>query len=505
MKTLVIILGNQLFEWNHYIGALNSKNPTVIFMREDIQLCTYYKFHKHKILFFLSSMRNYKDKLIKQKLTVHYDYLEKDNLTYEESLLKTIKKYDIKLVQFFEIEDKFFESRIINLLNKESIEYTVFKSPMFLCSREDFKKYLNSTKKPFLKTFYEGQRKNLKILIDDGNKPIGGKWSFDTMNRKPLPSNLVPPNPIVFPHDKNTKDVIEKVNLFFTDHPGNCENFYLPCDRQGALSWLDDFLKNRFEYFGPYEDAFSKESDFVFHSFLTPFLNNGLLTPNEIIEKVLFQSKISKLPLESLEGFIRQLIGWREFMRGIYQNYSDRLEKSNFFNHNNKLSNHWYKGNSGIPPLDNLVNKLNRIGYSHHIERLMIAGSLMLLLEIHPQEAYKWFMEMYIDSSDWVMSPNVFGMGIFSVGNLFATKPYFCGSNYYKKMGMEKSKSEWMDGIDGLYWRFVDKNRSFLSKNPRTSMMVKTYDKMPTAKKSSIHKNAEETIKLLTFQFPYET
>jgi deoxyribodipyrimidine photolyase-related protein len=203
------------------------------------------------------------------------------------------------------------------------------------------------------------------------------------------------------------------------------------------------------------------------------------------------------IPLASLEGFIRQIIGWREFVRGIYQNFSEQQDNSNFWNHQNKLSQAWYTGETGVPQLDLTIQKVIRYGYCHHIERLMVLGNLMLLLEIHPREAHKWFMEMFVDSSDWVMGPNVYGMALFSDGGIFATKPYICGSNYWRKMSKAKP-GEWCDGVDGLYWGFIDKNKAFFSKNPRLSMMAKTIDKMDPARKKTIYSAADDLKQRLT-------
>ena len=198
-----------------------------------------------------------------------------------------------------------------------------------------------------------------------------------------------------------------------------------------------------------------------------------------------------KLSINSVEGFIRQIIGWREFVRGIYHNFSEKQEQTNFWNHKEKLSDLWWKGGTEIPPLDHTLEKVVKYGYAHHIERLMVVGSLMVLLEVDPKQAHLWFMEMFVDSSDWVMGPNVYGMGIFSDGGIFATKPYICGSNYYRKMGGFK-KGEWCDGVDGLYWGFIEKHKDFFSKNPRLSMMVRSAEKMEPARKKRLKKAADE-------------
>ncbi len=486
MNTL-LILGNQLFDVQLIPKELKI---TSVFMKEDLNLCTHFKYHKLKIAFFLSAMRKYAQELNEKKIAVHYEKLTKKDLSFSNSLKNYLSEKNITNLYCYEIEDKFFEKEISELCIKNKVLLHFIPSPMFLSSREDFRNYLSTTKKPFMKTFYERQRKKFKVLVDKDLKPEGGQWSFDEENRKPLPKNYQAPTLERYKADKIDQEVHLVVNHFFSKHPGNTDHTWLPTDRISAQKWLDIFIKERLEMFGAYEDALSKDSDIIHHSALTPFLNAGLLTPQEVVKKVLIEFKKKKLPLNSVEGFIRQVIGWREFIRGIYQNFSEKQDSTNFWNHHQSLTSHWYNGTTGIEPLDDVIKKTERLGYAHHIERLMIVGSLMLILEIDPFEGHKWFMEMFIDSSDWVMGPNVYGMALFSDGGIFATKPYFCGSNYYRKMGKYKT-TDWQDGVDGLYWSFIEKNKNFFSKNPRMSMMVKTVEKMPADKKNRIYKAAE--------------
>ena len=202
--------------------------------------------------------------------------------------------------------------------------------------------------------------------------------------------------------------------------------------------------------------------------------------------------------LNSLEGYIRQIIGWREFMRGIYQNYSKEMESGNFFKHNRKMKDTFYDGSTGLDPLDHAIKNASKFGWSHHIERLMILSNIMNLCEVEPKSVYKWFMEMFVDSSDWVMVPNVYGMGLFSDGGIFATKPYICGSSYFMKM-MDFKRGDWCNVMDGLYWRFIDRNRKFFLKNPRLSMMVRIFDKMKEDRKKLILSEANKFIKDNTY------
>ena len=481
---LLVCLGNQLFDPGLWPKTLAKEKPAV-YMREDSELCTYYKFHKNKIVFFLSAMREYADELRKKKIKVIYDELGEAKDTYESALDLVIKKNKIKKVWIYEIEDKFFEKRLHNFFIKSRIEFEVLQSPMFLTSREDFKHYLSQYKKPFMKTFYESQRKKHNLLLDETGRPQGGAWSFDIDNRKPLPRDHNPPailKPTPSQHVKNVSQMCEKV---FAIHPGSAAHFWIPTTRKEAKKWLKNFLVQKLAHFGPYEDAIPQHSEFVYHSLLTPFLNSGLLTPDEVIRETIKFSEENQVPLASLEGFVRQIIGWREFVRGIYQSFSEQQDAANFWKHKKKLSKIWYKGGTTLPILERTLRKVFKYGYCHHIERLMILGNLMLLLEIDPKEVHKWFMEMFVDSSDWVMGPNVYGMALHSDGGVFTTKPYICGSNYWRKMSNEK-EGDWCAGVDGLYWGFISKHRQFFLKNPRLSMMVRSYDKMSLARKKQL-------------------
>ena len=494
---LFFILGNQLFPLkylNHY------KNDHLFYMAEDHDLCTFQKHHKQKILLFLSAMRSYADTLKKNKYKIEYKKIEDNDFkhSYFDKLLKIINKKKITEVSSFEVEDKFFEEKLTRFFNKKKIKWNIIQTPMFLNSRNEFKNYLEKSKKPFMATFYKETRKKLGILMHDNGTPVGSKWSFDEDNRNKLPKNiLVPKHPIISEtkHTKFLKKIIEKN---FKNHPGNTNNFWFATEYNDVIKLLDFFIKKKSNLFGDYEDAVSQRDNILFHSALSPYINLGLITPELIIEKILNYNKKNKIKLNSLEGYVRQIIGWREFMRGVYQKYSDKMETKNFFNQKRKMKYSWYEGSTGLLPLDHAIKNALTHGWSHHIERLMILSNIMNLCEIKPVYVYKWFMEMFVDSSDWVMVPNVYGMGLFSDGGIFATKPYICGSSYILKM-MDFKKGEWCNIMDGLYWRFINRNRTFFLKNPRLSMMVRVFDKMKMERKKLILPVAEKFIKENTY------
>ncbi|MEM9419570.1 MAG: cryptochrome/photolyase family protein [Planctomycetota bacterium] len=505
-ETLVVVLGNQLFPWSAYKPMRGAR----FFMAEDLGLCTYVKHHKQKIVLFLAAMRFYADELRGNGCEVQYDRLEDQNdkaqqASYEEKLERFAQGKGIQRLVMFEIEDRVFEQRIEAFAQEQGWELEFLESPMFVTPRVEFADYLGTSgKRPFMAKFYERQRKRLGILVDDHDQPVGGQWSFDADNRKKLPTKVEVPATSWAKPTEHVEAVKRLVAERFADHPGELPGdgeFWLPTTRRQALAWLREFMEERFVEFGPYEDSLSDRDDVLFHSVLSPMLNLGLLTPDEVVERALAatESPGSEVPLNSLEGFVRQVIGWREFVRGVYQHYDDKQSTTNFWNHARKLKPCWYDATTGLPPLDDAIDKARRLGWTHHIERLMVLANLMNLCEVEPGDAYRWFMEMYVDSSDWVMGPNVYGMGLMSDGGVFATKPYICGSNYLVKMSdCYKKSDEWCETVDGLYWRFVDKHRDFFSGNPRLSMMLGTLDKMDADRRQRIFGKAEDFIDTVT-------
>jgi deoxyribodipyrimidine photolyase-related protein len=362
---------------------------------------------------------------------------------------------------------------------------------MFLTSRAEFKNYLSSTKKPFMANFYKLQRKKNNFLVDENDNPTGGKWSFDEENRKKIPKEFDFPKQIKSKETEHTKYLKKIIEEKFKDHVGSTDDFWICTTRQEAWTKFNHFIEKKINLFGDYEDAVDQRDNFLFHSSLSPLMNLGLITPGEVIEKL--KQIINKVKINSLEGYFRQIAGWREFIKGVYQNYDEKFEQSNFFNNKRLMKKSWYDGTTGIFPLDYSIKNASKYAWTHHIERLMIQSNIMNLCEIEPSNAYRWFMEHYMDASEWVMYPNVYGMGLFSDGGVFSTKPYICGSSYFRKM-MDFKKDDWCDVLDGLYWRFIEKNKDFFVKNPRLSMMVRVLDKMNKDRKKKIINLANEFI-----------
>ena len=494
---VLVVFGNQLFPVKH----LPPRQSVTIFMAEDPELCTYYKFHKHKIILFLAAMRSWADAARDAGYQVHYVKITDATArrkTFEEKLSTFLKAHPSKGLVHFEIEDKFMEQRIHELALRLNLPQFTMKSPMFLTGRDEFQAYLKRTKKPFMKTFYEQRRKESGILVTKSGEPVGGKWSFDTENRQRLDPDVKIPSLPKIKANSHVREVSAAVDELFPDHPGSSADFWLPVTLDQADVWLDDFLEKRLANFGRFEDAITPHHFSLFHSVLSPAMNLGLLTPEGIVKRTLEHAQAHKIPMNSLEGFIRQVIGWREFIRGIYQNFSEKEDTTNFFKHTRRLGPQWYKASTGILPLDDALAKSIKYGWAHHIERLMVISCLMLLCEVDPQDVHRWFMEMYVDSSDWVMGPNVYGMGQFSDGGIFATKPYICGSNYILKMSDWK-KGPWCEVWDGLYWKFVSEKFQYLQKNPRLSMMVAMWNKKTPAQKKALLASADGFISKVTY------
>ena len=332
-------------------------------------------------------------------------------------------------------------------------------------------------------------------MNEEGN-PIGDKWNFDKDNRKGI-SHLKDeiPKRKTIKADKVTFDAMVDVEECFPNATGSLENFNWATTHEEAENLLDDFIERFLVNYGAFQDAINKENTFMFHSLLSPYLNCGLLDPEICIQKAekKYYETNGEIPINSVEGFIRQILGWREFIKGVYWENMPKYKNLNYWSHSLKLNDNWYEGDTGIPPLDDAIKESKKFAYSHHINRLMIIANLMNLTGIHPNEMYRWFMEMYIDAYDWVMVPNVYGMGSYADGGIFSTKPYICGSSYMLRMS-NYSKGDWCDTVDGLYWRFVEKNIKFFESNPRLAVMTRSLTNMNKERKKTIFKSAEEFI-----------
>jgi len=493
-KEAVLVFPNQLFESHPFV----SKERPVILVEEPrffFEPSAGIRFHKKKLLLHRASMRFYLDELRSRGLRVSYvDYRESGK---GGTLLNRLGKEGVKKIFLADLADYELEKRILKEAKESDLEVEVSDTPNFLTSQVWIRKYFTGKSHFAMTPFYIEQRKRLDIMVKDG-KPQGGRWSFDPENRRRLPKGTKIPKLKLPTSNRYVTEAREYVDGLFPDHPGETEEFFYPVTRKDALSWLHSFLEERLRYFGDYEDAMSREETFLFHSVLTPALNIGLLTPAQVAMETLHYAREIRngIPLNSLEGFIRQIIGWREFMRAVYLLAGEKERKSNFWDHKRKIPKSFYMGTTGIQPLDHVIRHVTGTAYCHHIERLMVLGNFMLLCEIDPGGVYRWFMEMFIDAYDWVMVPNVYGMSQYADGGLITTKPYISSSNYILKMS-DFPRADWCDVWDALYWRFIHKHRDLFAGNPRMRVMTFQFDRMGKKQREEYLETADGFLKSL--------
>ncbi|MFM8914049.1 MAG: cryptochrome/photolyase family protein, partial [Flammeovirgaceae bacterium] len=425
-------------------------------------------------------------------------YIDSSNpLSDVQKLVAALAKEGVTNIHYVDVVDNWLEKRIKKTSAKHSVIPTIYESPSFLLNRQAVDEYFGTKKRLFQTDFYTRQRKRFNILIASDGSPEGGQWTFDVENRLKYPKNKKPPE-VAFPKPNAFwQEATEYVKNRFDENYGELNpQFTYPTTFAESKKWLEVFLKTRLQEFGAFEDALVTNEYILHHSVLTPMLNTGLLTPQQVVDATMAFAKKNDIPLNSLEGFIRQVIGWREFIRGVYEHKGTEERTKNYWQFKRKIPASFWSGTTGIPPIDSAIHKILKTGYCHHIERLMVLGNFMLLCEFDPDDVYRWFMEMFIDAYDWVMVPNVYGMSHLADGGLMATKPYISGSNYLMKMS-DYEKGDWQKTWDALFWRFMHTHRDFFLKNPRLGMLVKTFDKMPEEKRN-LHLNlAAEYLKSL--------
>lgn len=485
-STAQLIFPNQLFKDTDY---LDKSQP--VFLVEEFLFFRQYKFHKQKIALHRATMKFYEEYLNEADFEVTYIDCTSP-LSDIRNLIIHLEGEKFEKILVSDVCDNWLEKRI----KSTTLDLEIIENPSFINTREDLKDYFDNKKSYHQTDFYKQQRVSRNILMKAG-KPMGGKWTFDKENRKKYPKNRKAPS-IHFPgNSKYYKEAKMYVDQNFSGNYGNLASYQLyPVTFDEAENWFDQFLELRFADFGVYEDSIVEREHFLHHSVLSPMLNIGLLTPENVLKKAIEYAAEFDIAINSLEGFVRQILGWREFVRGIYLYEGTYQRNKNYWKHQNPLPQSFYTAKTEIRPIDSTILKVLETGYAHHIERLMILSSFMNLLKINPDHVYQWFMELFIDSYDWVMVPNIYGMSSFSDGGKMSTKPYISGSNYIKKMS-DYPDGDWTEKWDALFWSFVNDNRDFFESNPRLGMMVKTLDKMTEGKKSEYFKTAKLTIKNL--------
>lgn len=477
-KTAFLLFPHQLFKETALL-----KQVTEVHLVEETLFFNQYKFHKQKLLLHRASMRYYESLLLQENISVTYTDAQPPGCDVR-LLIEKLAASGIRCIHYYDVCDNWLEKRIRETCEAHGLETVEHATPLFINTRQDLQAYFGSRNHYFHNDFYIQQRKKLGILLDAQQKPLGGKWSYDADNRLKYPKHKQPPK-VEFPQPNIFyTEAVAYVEKYYPHNYGSISNHFIyPCTHAQSEAWLQQFLTQRFAEFGEYEDAVVADEHILHHSVLTPMLNVGLLTPMQVVHAALNYAANNNIALNCLEGFIRQIIGWREFIRGVYIYKGTQERNSNYWQYQRPMPAAFYDGSTGIAPIDTTIQKVLSTAYCHHIERLMVLGNSVLLLQIKPHAVYRWFMELFIDAYDWVMVPNVYGMSQFADGGLMATKPYTSGSSYILKMS-NYAKGDWCPVWDALFWNFMNRQRSFFESNPRMGMLLKTYDKMPAEKKA---------------------
>ena len=464
----IIIYPHQLFADSPAIAS-----GRAVYLVEEPLLLTHNPIHRQKLLLHKLSMDAYQGELEARGHDV--TRLELSDHPTTADVFDRLRTDGVIELHIVDTTDNFLEQAITD----SGITRIWYDSPLFILPKEEACARFTKSKR-FMASFYKKLRRDKNILIDPDGEPTGGKWSFDEDNRQKLPKGIDLPDDLTFFENAEISAAAKWVESVDAEQYG-VVGCWLPYTRAGAEQFLTEFFRTRFTQFGPYEDALTTRGTRLFHSAISPLLNIGLLTPQSVLDQAIAYASKHDVPLNSLEGFVRQILGWREFIRASYEVDGSKMRKQNFFKHTRQLPDSFWDGTTGIDPVDHVTKTALRFGYTHHIERLMVMGNFMLLAQTDPHQVYRWFMGMYVDAYDWVMVPNVYGMSQFADGGSFATKPYISGANYLKKMSdYPKGSGEhnWEEIWTALYWNFISTHHETFINNHRMSMMPRMLERM---------------------------
>ena len=504
-KTLRLILGDQLNS-NHSWYSTLADSVTYVMM-EIRSETDYTQHHIQKVIGIFSAMQNFAKQLKSNKHNlIYYQLNDKNNLqSFGENIKKLISEHQFTHFEY-QLPDEFrVDEDLKQLCNAISITSAAVDSEHFFTSRNELGDFFEGKKTFLMESFYRAMRKKHFVLME-GDKPLNGKWNFDSDNRKKIPKEHKPTSPLVFENDVSAILLeIEKADIKtigFVD----AKNFVWPINREQSLELLDFFAIECLQLFGIFQDAMTPNEWSLYHSRISFSMNIKMISPKEVIDRVTieWQNRSHEIEFHQLEGFVRQIIGWREYMRGIYWNQMPDYAQLNYFNNSEKLPSWFWTGETKMNCLKDAINQSLHYGYAHHIQRLMITGNFALLAGVHPDEIDSWYLGIYIDAFEWVQITNTRGMSQFADGGIVGTKPYvssasyidkmsnYCGSCYYKKAIKTGDKA---CPFNSLYWNFYDKNESKLAKNPRIGMMYNVWRKMKPDDKTALLEQADYYLK----------
>jgi len=506
MRT-VWILGDQLHEEHPALARADRRQDRVLFI-ESRQSSEEVRYHQIRLVLIFSAMRHRAAALRKEGWKVDYVELADD---FTGALRAHVQSHQPSALLMQEPSQYAFRQRLPHLARELGIPIQTLPTNQFLLAEAEFRDWAGDHPHLRMENHYRRMRLKLDILIERNGQPTGGAWNYDADNRQTANafarSRLRVPVRAQATPDALTQKVIATVQGEFPTHPGNAADFWLPVTRTGAVAWLRDFITHRLEHFGPWEDMMLAGEPTLFHSVLTPLLNIGLLTPRECVDAAVAAFHDGGAPLASVEGFVRQIIGWREFVNGVYWHRMPGYEELNALAARRPLPPWIYTGETEMNCLREVIGQVVRTGYNHHIQRLMVLGNFFLLGGFSPAAVLRWYLEMYVDAHDWVMAANVIGMVLHADGGYMATKPYAAGAGYIHKMSNYcagcRYRPEARTGPDAcpfnyLYWNFYATHEKRFATNARVGMMLKTWNKKTASEKVQVRREATAFLDALT-------
>lgn len=506
-RHIVIVLGDQLDQDSSALDGLDA-DQDVVLMVEALEESTHVWSHQARTTLFLSAMRHFAQDLTHRLAPLRVEYrslhIERD-ATLSDGLRACLLKYQPQRVICVEPGDLRVRHRIeAEMASSSATQLEWREDKHFLCSASQFRAWAGQSASLRMEFFYRSMRKQYRVLMD-GDKPVGGKWNFDAENRRGFgrAGPQCVPQIQLFEPDAVTREVMEMVEKEFTDHPGKLEHFNWPVTRKDALRALDDFIEHRLPRFGVHQDAMWTHLDFGWHSLLSSSLNLKLLNPLEVVLAAEKAWRERDLDLASVEGFIRQILGWREFIRGVYFLDMPGLKAANHFGHANPLPAWYWTGDTHMNCMRQCIRQTLDNGYSHHIQRLMVTGMFGVIAQVSPQQLCDWYLAVYVDAVEWVELPNTACMALFADGGRFTSKPYIASGAYVKRMSNYcsscKYEPETRTGpgacpMTTLYWNFMVRHESTLENNPRTALMVKNLQRMSVGERKDVGMRAAEML-----------
>jgi len=488
---LVLVLGDQLTETLSALAQADKARDTVV-MAEVADEAAYVRHHPKKIALIFAAMRKFAHALEQDGWTVAYTQL--DDTDNAGSIVGELLRRAAQTGASEVLATEPGEWRLIDKLKYAPLKVHLLPDDRFLATHAEFEAWAEGRKALRMEYFYREMRRKTGLLMA-GDQPAGGKWNFDHDNRKAAPEDVTVDGPLRFDPDATTREVLELVQARFGDNFGALEPFWFATTRAEALQALDHFIANALPRFGDYQDAMLNENEFLYHAILSPYLNIGLLNVTEICEAAADAYASGHAPINAAEGFIRQIIGWREYVRGIYFIEGPDYTARNILGHDRDLPWFYWGGETRMNCVAKAVGQTRTQAYAHHIQRLMVTGNFALLAGIDPAQVHEWYLAVYADAFEWVEAPNTIGMSQFADGGVIASKPYVSSGAYINRMSdhckschysVSAKTGDTACPFNLLYWHFLDRHRDRFSNNPRMGNMYRTWDRMDADKRKTV-------------------